>query len=42
MSNDGGQAEAVRAPFADGTLVVVPKEVEGDDAMLTAILPLTM
>ena len=41
MSNDGGQAEAVRAPFADGTLVVVPKEVEGDDAMLTAILPLT-
>lgn len=41
MSNDGGQAEAVRAPFADGTLVVIPQEVEGDDAMLTAILPLT-
>lgn len=40
-TNDGGQAEAVRAPFADGTLVVIPKEVEGDDAMLTAILPLT-
>lgn len=40
-TNDGGQAEAVRAPLADGTLVVVPKEVEGDDAMLTAILPLT-
>jgi threonine dehydrogenase-like Zn-dependent dehydrogenase len=40
-TNDGGQAEAVRAPFADGTLVVIPKEVEGDDAVLTAILPLT-
>lgn len=40
-SNDGGQAEAVRAPFADGTLVVVPPAVEGDDAMLKAILPLT-
>lgn len=40
-SNDGGQAEAVRAPFADGTLVVVPNSVEGDDALLTAILPLT-
>ena len=41
QKNDGGQAEAVRAPFADGTLVVVPKGVEGDDAMLTKILPLT-
>jgi len=40
-SNDGGQAEAVRAPFADGTLVVVPPSVENDDALLTAILPLT-
>jgi threonine dehydrogenase-like Zn-dependent dehydrogenase len=39
--NDGGQAEAVRAPFADGTLVVVPPQVEGDEAMLKAILPLT-
>jgi threonine dehydrogenase-like Zn-dependent dehydrogenase len=39
--NDGGQAEAVRAPLADGTLVTVPPTVEGDDAMLTAILPLT-
>jgi len=39
--SDGGQAEAVRAPFADGTLVVIPKEVEGDAAMLKAILPLT-
>ncbi len=40
-SNDGGQAEAVRAPFADGTLVVLPSVVEGDDRILTAILPLT-
>ncbi|MFB2772222.1 zinc-dependent alcohol dehydrogenase family protein [Pelatocladus sp. BLCC-F211] len=39
--NNGGQAEAVRAPFADGTLVTVPPEVEEDDALLTAILPLT-
>lgn len=41
QNNDGGQAEAVRAPFADGTLVVIPQEVEGDEAMLKAILPLT-
>ncbi len=41
QSNDGGQAEAVRAPFADGTLVVVPDSVENDKALLTAILPLT-
>jgi len=39
--NDGGQAEAIRAPFADGTLVVIPKDVENDDDLLTAILPLT-
>lgn len=40
-SNDGGQAEAVRAPWADGTLVVIPPVVENDEAMLKAILPLT-
>jgi len=40
-ANDGGQAEAIRAPFADATLVVVPKSVEGDEALLKAILPLT-
>jgi threonine dehydrogenase-like Zn-dependent dehydrogenase len=39
--NNGGQAEAIRAPFADGTLVTIPKSVENDDALLTAILPLT-
>ncbi len=41
QTNDGGQAEAIRAPFADATLVVVPKSVEGDEALLKAILPLT-
>src|SRR5207237_7363294 len=41
QANDGGQAEAIHAPFADGTLVVVPKSVEGDEALLKAILPLT-
>lgn len=40
-ANDGGQAEAVRAPFADGTLVVIPHQADNDDALLTAILPLT-
>ena len=41
QAHDGGQAEAIRAPFADGTLVVVPPSVEGDEALLKAILPLT-
>lgn len=41
QTNDGGQAEAVRSPFADGTLVVIPPSVEGDEALLKAILPLT-
>jgi threonine dehydrogenase-like Zn-dependent dehydrogenase len=41
QANDGGQAEAIRSPFADGTLVVVPSSVEGDEALLKAILPLT-
>jgi threonine dehydrogenase-like Zn-dependent dehydrogenase len=40
-SSEGGQAEAIRAPFADATLVVIPSQVEGDAAMLKAILPLT-
>ena len=39
--NDGGQAEAIRCPLADGTLVVIPKDVENDNDLLTAILPLT-
>ncbi|WP_350347625.1 alcohol dehydrogenase catalytic domain-containing protein [Agromyces sp. G08B096] len=37
--NDGGQAEAVRVPFADATLVRVPAEADAD--LLHRILPLT-
>jgi threonine dehydrogenase-like Zn-dependent dehydrogenase len=40
-SEDGGQGEAVRAPQADGTLVKIPSDVTGDDAIMAAILPLT-
>jgi len=39
--NEGGQAEAIRAPYADGTLVKLPASVEGDEAILKAILPLS-
>ncbi len=39
--NDGGQAEAIRAPLADGTLVALPESVAGDEKLLKAILPLT-
>jgi threonine dehydrogenase-like Zn-dependent dehydrogenase len=39
--NDGGQGEAVRAPFADATLVKVPDNAANDEALLTRILPLT-
>lgn len=38
---DGGQGEAVRAPQADGTLVKIPSDVTGDEAIMAAILPLT-
>jgi threonine dehydrogenase-like Zn-dependent dehydrogenase len=40
-TNHGGQAEAIRVPYADGTLVVIPSEVSGDEPLLKAILPLT-
>jgi threonine dehydrogenase-like Zn-dependent dehydrogenase len=40
-TNDGGQAEAIRAPLADSTLVVIPPSVENDNNILTSILPLT-
>ncbi len=40
MSNDGGQGEMVRSPFADGTLVVLPKDAS-DPVLLKSILPLT-
>ncbi|HET7483330.1 MAG TPA: zinc-dependent alcohol dehydrogenase family protein [Actinomycetota bacterium] len=39
--NDGGQAEAVRAQLADGTLVVLPSDIAGDEAVLKSLLPLT-
>jgi len=39
--NDGGQGEALRVPYADATLVKIPREAENDEALLTAILPLT-
>ncbi|GHO87001.1 zinc-binding dehydrogenase [Dictyobacter formicarum] len=41
FGHEGGQAEAIRARFADATLIVIPPSVEGDEAMLKAILPLT-
>jgi threonine dehydrogenase-like Zn-dependent dehydrogenase len=36
---DGGQGEAVRVPYADGTLVVLP--AESDDALMPSLLALT-
>jgi threonine dehydrogenase-like Zn-dependent dehydrogenase len=39
--NDGGQGEAVRAPFADANLVVVPGDAGNDETMLRRILPLS-
>jgi threonine dehydrogenase-like Zn-dependent dehydrogenase len=41
FGHEGGQAEAIRARFADATLVVIPPSVEGDEALLKAILPVT-
>jgi threonine dehydrogenase-like Zn-dependent dehydrogenase len=38
-ANDGGQGEAVRVPFADGTLVVLP--VGRDDALMPSLLTLS-
>ncbi|MGW4382540.1 zinc-dependent alcohol dehydrogenase family protein [Kitasatospora sp. NPDC004531] len=39
--SDGGQGEAVRVPFADGTLVKLPKEAAGDEKLLPALLALS-
>ncbi|MEH0843504.1 zinc-dependent alcohol dehydrogenase family protein [Micromonospora sp. CPCC 205711] len=39
--SDGGQGEAVRVPFADGTLVKLPAEAAGDERLLTAMLALS-
>ncbi|MEZ6183469.1 MAG: zinc-dependent alcohol dehydrogenase family protein [Planctomycetota bacterium] len=38
---DGAQGEAVRAPFADGTLVRVPGHFHDNDPILDALFPLT-
>ncbi|GAA3397092.1 zinc-dependent alcohol dehydrogenase family protein [Streptomyces roseoviridis] len=39
--SDGGQGEAVRVPFADGTLVKLPADAASDDHLLTALLALS-
>ena len=39
--SDGGQGEAVRVPFADGTLVQLPQEAASDQHLLTALLALS-
>ncbi|MEV7276276.1 zinc-dependent alcohol dehydrogenase family protein [Streptomyces sp. NPDC093111] len=41
VGSDGGQGEAVRVPFADGTLVKLPAEAASDDHLLTALLALS-
>ncbi|MGW8728877.1 zinc-dependent alcohol dehydrogenase family protein [Streptomyces sp. NPDC055808] len=41
VGSDGGQGEAVRVPFADGTLVKLPAEAVSDDRLLTALLALS-
>lgn len=38
---NGGQAEAVRVPFADGTLVKLSEGIAGDERMLASALTLT-
>ncbi len=40
-TGDGGQAEAIRCPLADGTLVKVPPDAEGDEDMLRRLLPVS-
>ncbi|MBP2831231.1 alcohol dehydrogenase catalytic domain-containing protein [Aquimarina sp. U1-2] len=39
--NDGGQAEAIRAPFADATLVKIPGNADNDRNLLKSLLLLT-
>ncbi|MEU8761631.1 zinc-dependent alcohol dehydrogenase family protein [Streptomyces sp. NPDC048659] len=41
VGSDGGQGEAVRVPFADGTLVALPADAASDDHLLTALLALS-
>ncbi|WP_457031275.1 zinc-dependent alcohol dehydrogenase family protein [Kitasatospora sp. P5_F3] len=41
VGSDGGQGEAVRVPFADGTLVKLPQEAVGDDKLMASLLALS-
>ncbi|MFI6940664.1 zinc-dependent alcohol dehydrogenase family protein [Streptomyces sp. NPDC050418] len=41
VGHDGGQGEAVRVPYADGTLVRLPADAASDDHLLTALLTLS-
>ncbi|GAA1510130.1 alcohol dehydrogenase catalytic domain-containing protein [Streptomyces albidochromogenes] len=41
VGSDGGQGEAVRVPFADGTLVKLPAAAVSDDRLLTGLLALS-
>ncbi|MFE9139538.1 zinc-dependent alcohol dehydrogenase family protein [Streptomyces sp. NPDC007355] len=41
IGSDGGQGEAVRVPFADGTLVKLPKEAAGEEKLLPGLLALS-
>ncbi|GGY57046.1 zinc-dependent alcohol dehydrogenase family protein [Streptomyces omiyaensis] len=41
VGSDGGQGEAVRVPFGDGTLVKLPADAASDDRLLTALLALS-
>ncbi|MEN3586302.1 zinc-dependent alcohol dehydrogenase family protein [Streptomyces sp. ZYX-F-203] len=41
IGSDGGQGEAVRVPFADGTLVKLPKEAVHEEKLLPALLALS-
>ncbi|KQV03251.1 MULTISPECIES: zinc-dependent alcohol dehydrogenase family protein [unclassified Kitasatospora] len=41
VGSDGGQGEAVRVPFADGTLVKLPQEAVGDEKLMASLLALS-
>ncbi|MEU8755492.1 zinc-dependent alcohol dehydrogenase family protein [Streptomyces chartreusis] len=41
VGSDGGQGEAVRVPFADATLVRLPKDAASDEHLLSALLTLS-
>ncbi|MFJ1703955.1 zinc-dependent alcohol dehydrogenase family protein [Kitasatospora sp. NPDC088346] len=41
VGSDGGQGEAVRVPFADGTLVRLPKDAASDEKLLPSLLALS-